>query len=159
VAVTYLAFVFPLEFNWEKSGAYVVSQEYDWIPNPIDSCSSSWNDYQKSVSNKDDRHPIAFYALGKILRGSKDKKQYVSLFSKQSKDYEELYADKLKTSTPFDIKSIPADPPPPVTPRKSSVSPSYNSGYSASGGGTSCHSVRGYTTKKGKRVSGYIRCR
>jgi hypothetical protein len=159
VAVAYLAFVFPIEFNWEKSGAYIVSPEYDWIPNPINACSSSWNDYQKSVSNNDDRHPLAFYVLGKILRGSKDKPQYVSLFSKQSKDYEEFYADKLKTSTPFDIKSIPSNPPPPVTPRKSSVSPTYNSGYSASGGGTSCHSVRGYTTKSGKRVSGYIRCR
>lgn len=159
VAVAYLAFVFPIEFDWEKSGAYIVSPAYDWIPNPIDSCSSSWSEYQKSISNKDERHPLAFYVLGKILRGSKDKRQYVSLFSKQSKDYEELYAGKLKTSTPFDIKSIPSDPPPPVTPRKSSVSPTYNSGYSASGGGTSCHSVRGYTTKKGKRVSGYIRCR
>jgi hypothetical protein len=160
VAVAYLAFVFPIEFDWEKSGAYVVSPEYDWIPTPIESCLSVWSDYQKSVSNKDDRHPLAFYVLGKILRGSKDKQQYVSLFSKQSKDYEKLYADKLKSSTSVTIESLISDPPPPpVAPRKSSASPSYNSGYSASGGGTRCHSVSGYTTKKGKRVSGYIRCR
>ena len=160
VAVAYLAFVFPIEFNWEKSGSYVVSPEYDWIPKPIESCSSAWSDYQQSVNNKDERHPLAFYVLGKILRGSKDKEQYVSLFSKQNKDYEKLYADKLKSSTTVTMESLLSDaPPPPVAPQKASSSPSYNSGYSASGGGTRCHSVSGYTTKKGKRVSGYIRCR
>lgn len=159
VNVAYLAFVFPIEFDWEKSGTYVASPIFDWVPKPIDSCSIAWSDYQQSVRDKDNRHPLAFYILGKILRGSKDKQQYVSLASKQREDYEKLYADKLKSSTPFFAGDLPADSPPPVTPRKTSVSPSYNSGYSASGGGTRCHSVSGYTTKKGKRVSGYIRCR
>ena len=157
VSVAYLAFVFPIEFNWEKSGAYVASPIYDWIPKPIDSCSSSWSGYLKNVGNDDDRHPLAFYILGKILRGSKDKKQYFSLASKQ-RDEERLYAESLGPSTPF-VGDLPYNPPPAVSSSKTSSSPSYNSGYSSSGGGTRCHSVRGYTTKSGKRVSGYIRCR
>lgn len=157
VTVAYLAFVFPIEFNWEKSGAYVVSPIYDWVPKPIDSCSSSWSDYLKNVGSDDDRHPLAFYILGKILRGLKDKQQYVSLASKQ-RDDERLYVETLGPSTPF-VGDPPYSPPPAVVLNKINSNPTYNSGYSSSGGGTRCHYVRGYTTKSGKRVSGYMRCR
>jgi hypothetical protein len=158
LTVAYLAFVFPIEFDWEKSGTYISSPTYDWVPKPIDSCLISWNEYKQIARNKDERHPLAFYVLGKIIRGSKDKQQYVSLASKQRED-ERIYAEKLKLSAPQFVGDLPSAPPPPVAPKKASVAPSYNSGYSASGGGTRCHSVSGYTTKKGKRVSGYIRCR
>lgn len=158
VSVAYLAFVFPIEFSWEKSGEYVTSQLFDWIPKPIESCLSSWNDYQQNVRNKDDRHPVAFYVLGKIIKGSKDKQQYVSLTSKKRAEDEKYYAEISKSNPPIFVGDVSPNPSSQVAPKKSSSNPSYNSGYSGSGGGTRCHSVSGYTTKKGKRVSGYIRC-
>lgn len=143
--VAFLAFTFPLDFDWAQDGSYVKSLSFDWIPSPIPACIKALEKL-KLTSGDDDRHPIAWYVASKVLFGSKDKKQYVSINDKISKE--------LMSIPPKELSPIP-----PATSRNPSASvPRYNSGYSYSGGGTRCTSVSGYW-RKGSYVRGYIRCR
>jgi hypothetical protein len=134
--VAFQAFTFPIDFSWANGGKYVKSKSYDWVPTPIPACQLALEGLNLATQDEDDRHPLAWYIANKVLFGSKDKKQYVSLADKNLKE-------------------------PPPAPKQTSPAASssrYNGGYSYSGGGTRCTSVRGYY-RNGSYVRGHIRCR
>lgn len=134
--VAFLAFTFPIDFSWANGGKYVKSKTYDWVPTPIAPCQLALENLNLANKDDDDRHPIAWYIAKKVLFGSKDKKQYVSIAEKNKKE----------------------PPPAPKAPTPAASSSNYNGGYSYSGGGTRCTSVRGYY-RNGSYVRGHIRCR
>lgn len=152
VSVAFLAFTFTLEFDWEKGGAYVPSTLTDWVPKVLPVCALAFDDLDRVFGDEDDRHPLAFYIASRVLRGIKNKDEHNSLGAKNRVDQERELAQRLSSQN-YSSNSGST-----TTPNKSTVTPRYNSGYSSSGGGTRCHSVRGYY-RNGKYVRGYVRCR
>lgn len=122
----------PIEFAWTTKGlVYQKSAATDWVPVQNADCGGSLGSLSSFA--EDERHPIAWYIAKKTYYGMKN-----------------------KTTRSYTAPRVASSP---VVNGPRRV-PSYGSSYNNSSGsisiGKKCY-VRGYTTKSGKRVSGYYR--
>ncbi len=123
----------PIEFRWTTKGLVYQKAATDWVPQHNANCISNLSTL--SNAEDDERHPVAWYVAKKTYYGMKNK------------------AKKAYVAPKVSSKPVVTGPRP-VPSSGSSYSNSYDSESLSIG--KKCY-VRGYTTRTGKRVSGYYR--
>lgn len=118
-----------ISLKWLSKGLTYVAGLSDWVPAQTSGCDTSLS--QLSQAEDDERHPVAWFVAKKIYYGMKNKTQK---------------STQQNTST-SGRQLIPSSP----------SSSNWSSSSSGSISGVRKCYVRGYTTRTGKRVSGYYR--